>query len=832
MKVAIWAEMCLVIAWSLVAAASVTGKFPRRHDKRQTQYDEPEIVKTRTTRKRSNDPEWRRETLNAILATSDGDPECNKVSRRPSIPPERLETAFQRHFVPQIKTATKFARLLVNYLISDSTARYLTPEGEASDSISGPNRLFSTLVLSIVQSDRSIASCALGLMSNRRWTSDRKSFSNSYLTNVPLAYRALPKSSPTASSHDDVICLSYIHDNNSLNKSNNNNHHYNNSYAPPPSATDCAYQVTNQAETEATIEAMNNFRSHYINTTMGNTTKTMTSLWSSIYFDCRRNAWMATYSLGLTVNIEDKSNFTNNNNHNNSTSKWHGILTMSLDLSGVDINQCGSTDDDQHLFGGTSLCDSETMECVHKVGLGFRVGSYSCACRTGFYFHVNNSENLTVGRLEGSWLEQRESAFITSLDDAQSILCSACHSGCYHCNDNTPCWVEYDLLFRGLPLGLQSFCMTITVVLGITVFQLRKCKVIATGMWTVLEMILVGALLLYSTVIIRYFEPDTSTCLMEPWFREMGFAIFYGTITLKMYRILVDFRTRKAHRWVVRDKDLLKYLAGIIITVTGYMSAWTAITADQIVRENQGMIVLGQTDDGYNYHTCKSTWWNYVTETGELAFLMFGIYISYHTHHATSPFNENRYLCLAIYIEASSSLALYALRHYWWMSLHPDYIFLMYFIRCQLTVTINLLLIFGPKLWYNYRPPCEVEHKIGTGSAVGGGGGGGNEGAQGERMSRPELVKLQDGITSNGEVDIGDINLADMDPEDIRAELRRVYTQLEVMRNKTMRKDNPHISKRRGGRKATHRRFSLQDSHMTPSIKYSHKKGWERKEWF
>ncbi|CAN7980565.1 unnamed protein product [Ixodes pacificus] len=47
----------------------------------------------------------------------------------------------------------------------------------------------------------------------------------------------------------------------------------------------------------------------------------------------------------------------------------------------------------------------------------------------------------------------------------------------------------------------------------------------------------------------------------------------------------------------------------------------------------------------------------------------------------------------------------------------------------------------------------------------------------------------------------------------LQAELRRVYTQLQVLRNKTMRKDNPHISKRRGGRKVTHRRFSLQPFH-------------------
>jgi hypothetical protein len=43
-----------------------------------------------------------------------------------------------------------------------------------------------------------------------------------------------------------------------------------------------------------------------------------------------------------------------------------------------------------------------------------------------------------------------------------------------------------------------------------------------------------------------------------------------------------------------------------------------------------------------------------------------------------------------------------------------------------------------------------------------------------------------------------------------QAELKRLYTQLEVLKNKTIRADNPHISKRRGGRKVAHRRFSLQ----------------------
>ncbi|EDS40518.1 conserved hypothetical protein [Culex quinquefasciatus] len=61
-----------------------------------------------------------------------------------------------------------------------------------------------------------------------------------------------------------------------------------------------------------------------------------------------------------------------------------------------------------------------------------------------------------------------------------------------------------------------------------------------------------------------------------------------------------------------------------------------------------------------------------------------------------------------------------------------------------------------------------------------------------------------------GDPEVGDVTISEMSPEDIRAELKRLYTQLEYLKNKTLRQDNPHISKRRGGRKVAHRRFSLQ----------------------
>lgn len=69
-----------------------------------------------------------------------------------------------------------------------------------------------------------------------------------------------------------------------------------------------------------------------------------------------------------------------------------------------------------------------------------------------------------------------------------------------------------------------------------------------------------------SQIIVRFFEPSLLQCLLEPWARELGFIICYGAIILKLYRHLIDFRTRKAHRWIVKDTDLLKYLL-IMVTM-------------------------------------------------------------------------------------------------------------------------------------------------------------------------------------------------------------------------------------------------------------------------
>ena len=120
------------------------------------------------------------------------------------------------------------------------------------------------------------------------------------------------------------------------------------------------------------------------------------------------------------------------------------------------------------------------LQCEHEPGMGFRRGSYRCECADGYYFHRNVSSNSYLHFYNGSDVEHDYYLFLLnqSVNYNRSYQCLPCAKGCANgCIDDRPCLVDYDVMMRGIPLGLQSFCMTISMVLGIIIIRLRKSKV-------------------------------------------------------------------------------------------------------------------------------------------------------------------------------------------------------------------------------------------------------------------------------------------------------------------------------------------------------------------
>ncbi|XP_065357902.1 metabotropic glycine receptor isoform X3 [Calliphora vicina] len=426
----------------------------------------------------------------------------------------------------------------------------------------------------------------------------------------------------------------------------------------------------------------------------------------------------------------------------------------------------------EQIFGRKHGCDRNTTFCLlteNKPAATRDV--YTCICKESYYL-----PNSTLQGFRGDIVEMSEGY--------DNYSCIPCPAGCSNCDSTGVCLygepqetVSLESLLKVSVGSVLGACILCCVVLSVIVFQQRKCKAIASGMWTVLETILLGIVLLYSSVAIHFFPASTERCLIEPWLRELGFITCYGAIILKLYRHLVDFRTRKAHRWVLRDVDLLKYLGTMVFAVVCYMSAFTASSLDLL--ETAQLESLREV----NTNTCQPLKWEFVTQASEILILCFGLHLAYGSRNANTQFRERQFLVTTLIIEFIVSLTFYILRYFYLPAMSPSAIFLALFLRSQLTNTIALGLIFVPKLWYQHK---QGSHDVGQ--RLGGGYAG----------------------LCLGDPDIGELTISEMSPEDIRAELKRLYTQLEILKNKTLRQDNPHISKRRGGRKAGHRRFSLQ----------------------
>ncbi|KRF85659.1 uncharacterized protein Dvir_GJ16295, isoform C [Drosophila virilis] len=467
----------------------------------------------------------------------------------------------------------------------------------------------------------------------------------------------------------------------------------------------------------------------------------------------------------------------------------HRIKIVAAAFIAADEDVCN--DGLEEVFGRRHGCDRNTTFCLlTETKPPATRDVYTCLCRESYYL-----PNGTLQGFPGDLVELSEGY--------DNYSCLPCPGGCSNCDMHGVCLnfqeedaLNIDACLRLLVAIILAACILCCVVLSVIVFRQRKCKAIASGMWTVLETILLGIVLLYASVAVHFFPASTERCLLEPWLREIGFITCYGAIILKLYRHLVDFRTRKAHRWVLRDVDLLKYLGTMVFAVVCYMSAFTASSLDLLESAQLESLREASTN------TCHPLKWELVTQTSEMLILCFGLHLAIASRNANTQFRERQFLVTTLTLEFLVSSSFYFLRFVYLPEMSPSAILLALFVRSQLTNSFALGLIFVPKLWYQHKQVRSLAYDLSMRLPVDAFKGTSHDAGQ----------RLGGGYAGLclGDPDIGELTISEMSPEDIRAELKRLYTQLEILKNKTLRQDNPHISKRRGGRKAGHRRFSLQ----------------------
>ena len=145
-------------------------------------------------------------------------------------------------------------------------------------------------------------------------------------------------------------------------------------------------------------------------------------------------------------------------------------------------------------------------------------------------------------------------------------------------------------------------------------------------------------------VILHLLNGFEAICIIQSWFKELGFILCYGSIFLKLYKHLIEFRTRKAHRWIIKNFDLLKYLTVMFAIMCAYMLAFSTFVLHLKYDSDFTLLKLEATRLKQYFVVCKLTLWNFATIFCELVLLFFACRTCYFIRRA--KIHENVFLFL------------------------------------------------------------------------------------------------------------------------------------------------------------------------------------------
>ncbi|XP_029101968.1 G protein-coupled receptor 158a isoform X2 [Scleropages formosus] len=499
--------------------------------------------------------------------------------------------------------------------------------------------------------------------------------------------------------------------------------------------------------------------------------------WSAPYLECEDGRFIPQWLLTLSAAFYGLKA--------NQASDFRGVVRVDVSLQDVDINQCASSG----WFAGTHRCNLTSMECLPVPGHGFVLDKYNCPCRKGFYHRNRLPFNSFKRKAEGDdrggqdpWLGTGD--------------CLPCREGCLYCKDDTPCHAHRDGPLRVTVIAFQGLSVFADFASMVVVYHFRKKKSIRASGLVLLESILFGALLLYFPVVILYFQPSTFRCILLRWVRLLGFAIVYGTVTLKLYRVLKVFLSRTAQRIPYMTSWRVLHLLGIILLVVSwFLVAWTLAVCQNLDR-NMLLIDVGFTPDGLQFSMCMLDRWDYMMAIAESLFLLWAVYLCFAVRTVPSAFHEPRYMAVAVHNELILSAIFHIIRFTMAPGLHPDWMLMLFFAHTHLTVTVTLGLLLIPKFLF---AGTHTRDDIAT------------EAYEDELDMGRSGSYLNSSITSAW-------SEHSLDPEDIREELKKLYAQLEVYKRKKMLANNPHLQKKRSSKKGLGRSLMRRITEIPESV--------------
>ncbi|XP_063975887.1 probable G-protein coupled receptor CG31760 isoform X3 [Diachasmimorpha longicaudata] len=532
--------------------------------------------------------------------------------------------------------------------------------------------------------------------------------------------------------------------------------------------------------------------------------------WTMPYISCKTRQWLISYSVYVRP--------------------WdtrHGIrdfLSIDIDISGLEVNQCDSekherTTKEDHKdnyiesFRGSHKCHDDTTQCIYKglnirkntetsgarVAPGWAKGAYACRCREGFYSPATYMRNGEPAAFDGELVEAvwKDMQMNKSSLYREKFQCIMCAPGCVTCQGPEPCLASYSWPFRSLvPVGgpgkspmdyfssiynsritllsFSVFCACCAVLLIAYVYQHRKLKVFKVASPIFLSITLLGCAIMYLEMAAIFPVLDLYSCIATKWTRHLGFCVSYTALLMKTWRVSLTYRVKSAHKVKLTDKQLLQWMVPILLVMLIYLGTWTlsAPPDAKVIADSRGL----------EFYQCEYNWWDHSLAIGEILFLAWGIRVCYNVRNAESLFNEARLISYAIYNIAVVNTTMIAIHLFIFPHAGPDMKYALGFLRTQLSTSVTIFLVFGPKVLRVLR----------------------GHGDQWDSRARARGITAS--FSLNGIRGLVAEETTDLyqENEELKEEIQKLAAQIEFMKIVHMEMHNRHIKPKLGGYFSTH----------------------------
>lgn len=241
-----------------------------------------------------------------------------------------------------------------------------------------------------------------------------------------------------------------------------------------------------------------------------------------------------------------------------------------------------------------------------------------------------------------------------------------CYSPTYNTNDNSvPKDTKPTVHMEMAPaaVGMLMFFGTLILIFSLFLLQMifthRNTRHIKNSQGSLLYFIVVGGLLGGVRTILGALPVTDITCVAEVWTGHLAFALIFGAVVVKSYRLHMIFKTIFLKSSVTTERCLLIVSGGLLFVVV-YLVVLTVVGQPVVAHER--VVVSNQTFDsaycGMVVPAFQTVWYAL-----EMVFLIYGFKLAYELKDIPDKYNESTQNMDSIALVAFSGVIVFPLMY-------------------------------------------------------------------------------------------------------------------------------------------------------------------------